>query len=538
MPRQNQKNLKGQRRVDPQQTFDFTVPRGDTVNARPLDTYVKPSEGPDADNIRKWISGIEKVTSGGVEAYVGFKKDKQKEGALAFEKGEAAPEDPGFISMPGNEDFFVGYERARGKAAAFDYKNTLMAERMKQPEWTIDDWEAKKTEVSKQFMDGHSDYYLQGFAPRAVELENQEDAEVTKTVTKQMLANLTDTTLRNARGELQSQLDGDVQPASVQQIYLSAREELSKWHTPKEASKIALSTIGMMAVEQGRPELMNFTVLADASGNSPAKNPELAEIIYRSRKAAEDEVERQTDRAIKAKKQEHDDALENYESVLVKGLVSEDPIEAEKALLDLADKGILKLSEYNTYKQAMLDLQTDKNWGKTDDFEVSNRLEALAYAGKLTQDQVLLHQGEITRKLGVHLMTLQNSVKERKRGDKSEKNPYHTEERAARNVRAQLNAKNYGGMVILKGAQEYTEKFDLEYGRLLDGFWETNGRRPRAEEAGELAAKAKETTFKDYRYDPIKKVLMPRVGDADLPKDEKQEAGSKLRGVMASKQKH
>lgn len=526
MPRQTEKRLKGQQQVRDQDTFDFSVPRDNIVHARPHDSFVAPAKEPSGmENVSGFLNSIGSIGQTYAKNKAVANKEQHDAGYLAAAGGQDAPKDS-------KASFLEGYELYSGEAKVGEYKVAMQKLLAESHGKSAQEFALERDKVADSFMRGRTNAFVEGFILKARDYEDEIDLKFNQILTGQYKEDITGKANQRFNLDITELMaDESTDSTMVHGRVMQLREELIKMgmHDPKVASGLALDAIGAIAVDTGNPSLMNFAMLKDKDGVAMA-DTDLKADIYKYTQAAQGEAERRDVAARRAKRLAHEDKIDDFQKTLVQGLTSGDTKPAQSALLELGKSGDVTLMEYKAFTDTLTEFQQEAGWGQVVDDEVYDRLESRAYKGILTLDEVRFNQKNLTRERGTHLLTLQNSIKDRKRQDRKAGNPYHPEEKLLSRVIKRYTAVGPSGRTIVKGGPLFAEAIEQQYQIRLGAYYDENQTRPSVEEIIKMLKDTEDEIIAEYEWDRKTKSLKPKSADGPT-----KPTPSKLRGALGGK---
>ena len=338
--------------VDPRNTFDFTTPNLQ-AQARPVDPYVEPNAGQRARQLAQTL-GVAKDTIDMAKPFLNeYAEQQYEEGRMAAITGEDKPSD-GYYRV-------TAYEKANGElTASTEYKETLSEYyRQNYTNTSPEEFQEGLEEITKEFVEGRTDNFLQGFAPKAQQLEQSVVSEYNSfqaeefhrkslnTVGSLSREGINDVVNQNIADRYQDVGITNIEDLEQNpQMYVTVmkdetfRESLAKdlrkqlSEIQKKGKDMGLSTseisekfvefLGTTAIENGMPEIINMAYEKDESGVSLATGI-FSKTIASSEDKAENvrsqrlqeftkEQEELTKEEQQQQKEEREAALKQYQS--------------------------------------------------------------------------------------------------------------------------------------------------------------------------------------------------------------------------------
>lgn len=380
MPKQSEKRIKGRTQVNPQQTFDFTIPDRQVV-ARPVDAYERQYGSSRAKNIENFMESFSNMSKSAMQANEIYKTEQKEKGAVSAARGEDTPEGKHWA-------FVQGYESFKGEVAVNDYYAKLDSLFANAGQLEPDQWLAEKDVINRDFLNGRSDAFIAGFVPKAAELESKYDRKYHEVLKERVKNNYLTETRKMADLELtRIYNDPDItdkgravrnalskEQARGKTLGMADRNDISKEFVQSYIEK---------AVTQGRPDFLDFAFAEDEAGFKLVQRPELADALWAGLRAANSKkiaIENKADEDLTKAKAE---AVENMERTVVWAMETGKYEEAAQALV----KGspYINSEHTQTYLKRLNDLQLDANWSKKDNAEWYRAAYIEASEGKMSE---------------------------------------------------------------------------------------------------------------------------------------------------------
>jgi len=409
MPKSIEKKYSRRHQVNPQQTFDFTVPKKE-VNARMVDTYTEPTVSSKTKNVLSFInsmSSLAKTTSQFSQIYNAEMKEK---GYISGAKKEEAPKGKHWA-------FIEGYEGFKGEAASGEYlaKMQGLIREASTKELTPKDWDIEKEKIHEGFLNGATDAFIKGFIPKASGIEEKFDAEFVKILQTKLETNYLSETRKKAISDL-TVIYNDV---TIEDKGKAMREVLTQEHNRGKnlniADKIKISTefvetIIEKAVTDGRPDYLDFAKIKDKDGVKLIDRPELADEIWSGLRSAMSKKETLEIKAIEERKNKIKEIKENIERQIVWSLETDDLNPAIKNISQY--KSILDPDDLSKYMRRANELSLDANWSKVNNAEWYRLAHKKASVGKMTEEDWNNAPKFLTRAGYIELSKVNNKGKE------------------------------------------------------------------------------------------------------------------------------
>lgn len=229
--------------------------------------------GPRSQVANQFASALETITSGLAKAESGLFKDikeeKERKGTIAGLLGieiDAVPDEP-------KDPAIAARQKMRGKVATAEFKSALDAFFTENKDADPAAYQSKLENLKREFLVGKDRSFIEGFLPDALHYEQQAN----ETFIKYRDAKDTEDFLNEiggmAHAELVNLMSKDTFDAETVAEYLHEftinAQELGKAYKGLSRNQInekILDTIGIIAVREGRPDLLDFVLRKDKDG--------------------------------------------------------------------------------------------------------------------------------------------------------------------------------------------------------------------------------------------------------------------------------
>jgi hypothetical protein len=209
------------------------------------------------------------------------------------------------VNADASAAFVEGHEGFQGEAGANQYR--LEMDKLYREKYQVDprEWEKLKNQINSKYLNGASDAYVQGFVPRAVQIETQMD----KKYADQQFIMVQDEYLTNvAEGtELAMSMvlkdnsipDGQKAQAIRDKITMMQENGIEFYGLNRnQISHVVVKKIGTLAQRTGRPDLLAFTMVPDKDGHKMIDRPAMADQVAGYIKGAQNEQQSQVNAQI------------------------------------------------------------------------------------------------------------------------------------------------------------------------------------------------------------------------------------------------
>lgn len=394
MPRKTRKEMKGRTQVNPQATFDFTVPRRE-VHARPVSMDVEAGADPKRTAI---LNFIEKMS--GLAKDVTRYTDKQnierrKQGKAAKGRGEDLPENPHWA-------FLEGYELISGASDAYTYERELAALLDTDINSDLDVFNQKKDAISSKYLEGRTDAYVEGFISRGMNVEANAEMQYQEAAHKRLQGNFLTKAVNLFKFDYREHKDTG---GTLEENAEAGRElvtELQSAAVPYGLSKLQVSkslvdSIGSENAMTGSPEDLMFFLMPDASGTAMIDNPELAPAINRYLNSAISTRSSMANESRLEKKRIEDEFAVTAGKAIVAALDNNDPALAVKTLEDT--RQYMGLETYKSLSKSIAAMRqgSDTFFSSTTDQFAFDNLRISARSGGLSLEMLQDYKTALTK---------------------------------------------------------------------------------------------------------------------------------------------
>ena len=420
MPRQTSKRLKGQKQVNPQATFDFTVPKRHGA-ARPVDPYEKPALDSKLTGIIKFVDQFSATSQQVVQANEIYKGVQREKGAEAARKGEEVSDK--------HWAFMEGYENLNGEVGAGEYKLKADAIIAKSEDMTPQEFRASMDGIFTEHINGRSDAYIKGFFPKALRAEEQAESSYLNL----QRAKFT----RENNKKLGSKFAGDLALLYSADSELSYTEKAAEMHaqlvkeqefavqhkigSKYDVTKVFKDTVINKAILSGNPALLDVFTVADKHGIRLMDVGEYSKEISRAKVATEKAVAANDKAAQDARKAAVIEASNAAQRALSDSIVSGDRLQAKSILETYRD--ILPPAIYDKFLGEIDKGAGTETFGKFTDADVQRNLFNKAVNGQLNSEDFRLNRHLLTKDAYIELGEV--NARGRKSAASSNRKPKH-----------------------------------------------------------------------------------------------------------------
>ncbi len=386
--------MKGQTQVNPQETFDFTIPRRE-IAARPVSPQVTPKADIKRQNIIRFIESMQGLTKEVTKASEQANIERRKEGKAAQARGDVLPEDAHWA-------FLEGYELMAGASDAYNYEQELAQLLRTDHQSDVQTFNQKKDEISNKYLQGSTDAYIAGFMSRGMNVEANAEMKYQEGKHQQLQD---DFMIKSNKLFKFDYYEHKKTGASIEENAEAGRElatELQALAVPYGLTKAQVSeglvkSMGSHAAVNGTPEDMMFMFYPDAEGGTamidtalaPAINGYINSAISTRRSKA---TEARTEKA----RIEKEFAMTAGKAIIT-ALDNNDPALAIKTLEQTGQ--YMSLDDYRSLTKAINVMREGSDTffaAATDQFQFDN-LRVAAKGGGLTLEALQTHEEALTR---------------------------------------------------------------------------------------------------------------------------------------------
>lgn len=273
MPRAGKVKLNKQQQVTERDVFRYSTPNLRVI-ASPLDTYERPPAI--SQDTKTFVDMLSNAPKDFMAAYTQKKKLDDKQDT---EAGQAAALRGEELQTGASDAFAKAYYFYQGRAALGDYRQEVEALYSKSADMDPAEFQAQMHTLQGKYLKGRNDAFINGFAPAALEVEDTYTTKYQrfqqKLVNEENKGNVAasfgadwDSLLESNKNE-----DGTVDKDGLAQTLRDYTTHMQKQGknlnlTSAEVSEVILDRVGAKAIELGKPELLDFVKVKDASGIS------------------------------------------------------------------------------------------------------------------------------------------------------------------------------------------------------------------------------------------------------------------------------
>ncbi|TES90512.1 MAG: hypothetical protein E3J94_04940 [Desulfobacteraceae bacterium] len=523
MPRQTQKRIKGQKQVVAQSTFDFTVPQRD-VAARPVDPYSQPGSDPKVANVLSFLQEMKGTLHTATQLSDMISRQQREKGKAARGRQEEAPEDAHWA-------FLEGYEMISGMADAYDYEKQMTELLEKSWRDDVNEFELKKDALGKQYLNGATDAYVDGFLSRGMAVENRIEKEFEKRQREILQENFLTKSMKIFKLDSQDIVNDDSIKDKAQarrDITTKIQETAVEYGLSKsQVSEAILKTAGAEADLLGKPEELAFLYTPDSTGVAIADNPKFAEAATRyvegalsTRKALETEARLARERL------EKDYAVAAGKTIL-EALDGNDPGKAQM-LLEKTGR-FMNFTMFSGLQKALTNMRegSDTHFGSFTDQTTFDYLRILARAGNLSLSDLEERRESLTKTdyRAVFADLIYSLDKERSREQSTRKSITETTMERVRATGRKVVAQEdtIGRILNPETAPLRALRYELYFGDYYNKIVDERGGRAKmtSEDMQYVADKAIWMSFQDYEPRNLEK--MPVNPDATKTSQDTQQ---------------
>ncbi len=277
MPRESQIAIKGQKKVNPQETFDFTVPRREGA-ARTLNFMEEQAADPKSTSVLNFIDKMSGLVKDVTKFQEGENVKKRKAGAAAQGRGEDPEENAHWA-------FLEGYELMAGASDAYKYEKELAQLLNTDITSDVETFNGKKDQITHNYINGRSDAYVEGFVSRGRNVEANAEMKFQEAKHEQMqtdfLTKGIDLFKLDYNEHKSTGASMEENAEAGRELATSFQKEGSRYGlTKQQVSEALVKSIGSASAINGRPEDMMFMLYPDVKGGTAMiDNPELSKAI-------------------------------------------------------------------------------------------------------------------------------------------------------------------------------------------------------------------------------------------------------------------
>ena len=394
MPRQTKKKIKGQKQVEAQKTYDFTVPKRE-IHARRVDPMEQQFISPGAKNLMSFVEQIGKTSQAGIRLNEMLVGEQRKKGARLGARGEKLPQGKHWA-------FIEGYEGFKGETATGDYTGKMEELFQKAGQLSPNEWDGEKEKISQVFMNGATDAFIDKFVPRAAKIEEQFDTRYQKVLKTQLENDYLTETRKMAQSELVRIFNDTeiIKEKKGEVLRKSLTNEQDRGKKLQIADKTEISTqfvetIIEKASTDGRPDYLDFAFEADPSGFKLIDRPELADALWAGLRTARSKKETLENKKIEDKKKLIEDARDDIERQIVWALETNELDTAAKNIGKY--QSILDPDDLSKYMKRANALSLESSWAKVNNAEWYRLAYKRAATGRLTGEDWVMAYKYVTR---------------------------------------------------------------------------------------------------------------------------------------------
>lgn len=405
MPRQARIQGNRQKQITEQDTFRFSTP-DIKRNARTVDAFAAPTMSRDAEQLLA-IADSWGQTAGTLNAVQKHKQDADKEaGMIAAAKGQDPGEDA-------TNSFLVGHETFQGMAAAGELKGLMDKAFEENKDLGPEDFQRAMDAAPMQFMAGRSEPFVKGIMADAVDIQKQTFAKYQTHVQQKLRTSGADAIRKRGDYDIMNVLtDKSVlnKPKAIRGL-LSDYQAMGKAYNldRNEVTGLIVEMIGPQAAELGIPELMDFALEDDGTGNAAIHSIHGTK-IQEYRFKAETQKQVNADRVKNLEKEALVKATNSIETAIVDAAVGGD-FKSARAGLDMFsapdrnDHGIaLEGNTVMSYYNFINKLESGQGFAPARNAQVYWKLNELAREGKLDGEVLNANSEYITADDSIVLM--------------------------------------------------------------------------------------------------------------------------------------
>jgi hypothetical protein len=327
------------------ETFDQTTPNL-KVQANLVDMYVQPAPpihhgvDPDVAAFHHAMTGIEEGLKGGAKIKRQVDEDRKKRGMT----DAAAKKDPQETS-----DFYImGHEILSGRAAANDLEGAMDQYFEENKDADPASFKQGMDRVSRQFLAGRSEYFVEGLMGEAVSIEQKYGAKYmahvkqkTKEMGSETISSAFDYEMRQVLDSPVNANDADFRAKVLREMITGAQETGAAYGLSRtEVSERLVQIIGRQGMKLADPDLITKVAnVPDKDGIRLIDNPELAPRIQKLHEAARverDKLDHELEKRVRQAQQDVENTVANKILALTLDFDS-DTKEAHELLLKYSD---------------------------------------------------------------------------------------------------------------------------------------------------------------------------------------------------------
>lgn len=393
MPRSTTKQIRGRKQVDQKDLFDYSVPSKDVV-ARPVDAYERQYGSSRAKNIEMFMESFKSMSRSVVNAKNIYDTEKESAGYRAGAKGEEPPE-----GSPAA--FMRGYERFKGEGSVSEYHARLNQIFSESADSTPDVYLQKKEALAKEYFNGRTDAFIDGFLPKAMAIEDHMDQKFQQAQKHKLDNDILTQARAKTQADLQliysdTVLNQEEKAAAIRQVLTQQQIDAGKLGLSKQQiSDNFIESVIETATLSGNPSLLDFAFLKDKSGVALSMNPELSDKIVAGLKRAISAHDANETQALQVRKQALNDASDEIQRGIVDSMQSGD-LNTAKGLIGKY-KGLLSPDDLQKYYTRLNKLNDESSFAKDTDLWYYRRAYDSALEGKLTDrefDEAMHHMSK------------------------------------------------------------------------------------------------------------------------------------------------
>jgi hypothetical protein len=391
MPRPTEKRIKGQKEVESQKTFDFTVPKKE-IHARRVDPLERQFMSPEAKGIMTFVNQTNRTAQAGMILNTMVVDEQRKKGYATKGRGEKAPEGSHWA-------FMEGYEKMSGQAAVADFEIEMDELVNTSGEDDPQTFNNKREHLTKKYLSGSSDSFIEAFVPRATALDSKAQQAYQSFQYKKLQGDFLTKSMKILKMDFKDLKDTKNRSAK-QRALVSALQSKAKGYglSKNQVSEAIVKTIGSQNAMTGHPENLLFLFEPDKDGNiAIADNPKLAGAVHQY-----------VDEAITTRQ-----SLEREERLVKERVQKKYALDAGKSILDSIDKGDpteasqlleatgqhMGFDMYKGLKKALNDLRegSDTYFATYTDQTTFDILRIKARYGKLDMNELATFQSALNK---------------------------------------------------------------------------------------------------------------------------------------------
>jgi len=278
MPRQNEKRLQGQKQINQQELYDPSVPNRRIQSATQTSGGGSIAASAFSSSLGGFLSDMNRAAYGAGKIFREAAGEAEERGAAAAARGEERPDEK-------KAAWLRGYDRHTGAAAVHGYRNEMYQLELQAHKMELDEYEQAKEDINRKYLNGQNDDYVDGFLPRALEIEATNERTFQRILYDRQVNDETAKFKARAVVDVEAILKSDEadKPAAIRNLITDYQNEAKSrdFLDRNQVSEAIIDTIGYEASQAGNPSLLRFASVKDKDGVALVDRPEFEDKILK-----------------------------------------------------------------------------------------------------------------------------------------------------------------------------------------------------------------------------------------------------------------